>query len=122
MSMSLREQESVTNGQSVTTNDVGTMSAFPEVRIGGLKVPKNIDYQWVENMKDTVKVKSDDIWIVTYPKCGTTWTQQIVRLIINRGKDDGLTLSEGVPWVEGFANIPSIGKNYHVDIDKMASP
>ena len=98
------------------------MSAFPEVRIGGLKVPKNIDYQWVENMKDTVKVKSDDIWIVTYPKCGTTWTQQIVRLIINRGKDDGLTLSEGVPWVEGFANIPSIGKNYHVDIDKMASP
>ena len=120
--MSLKEQELVTNGQSVATNDVGTMSAFPEVRIGGLKVTKNLDSKWIESMKDTVKLRSDDIWIVTYPKCGTTWTQQVVRLIINGGKDNGLTLSEAVPWVECFANIPSIGKNYHIDIDKMASP
>ena len=23
------------------------------------------------------KVKPDDIWIITYPKCGTTWTQVV---------------------------------------------
>ena len=23
------------------------------------------------------KVRPDDIWIITYPKCGTTWTQVV---------------------------------------------
>eukprot|EP00091_Calanus_sinicus_P018731 TRINITY_DN4383_c0_g1_i1.p1 TRINITY_DN4383_c0_g1~~TRINITY_DN4383_c0_g1_i1.p1 ORF type:complete len:192 (-),score=71.22 TRINITY_DN4383_c0_g1_i1:26-526(-) len=29
------------------------------------------------------EVKEDDIWIVTYPKCGTTWTQETVWQIVN---------------------------------------
>ena len=69
-----------------------------------------------------MKLRPDDVWIVTYPKCGTTWTQQIVRLIINRGKDDGLTIKESIPWVESFCNIPEIGRCYRIDVDKMASP
>jgi hypothetical protein len=31
------------------------------------------------------KPQNDDKFIVTYPKCGTTWTQQIICLIINDG-------------------------------------
>ena len=87
---------------------------------GILNVPNILDLEWVKNMKDMVKLRPDDIWIVTYPKSGTTWTQQIVRLILNRGKDDGKVLSDAVPWVEGFnKELPG---HECVNLDDMDSP
>ena len=73
--MSERDEESVASGQSSATNDGGILSLFPELRISGLIIPKTFDSKWIESMKDKIKLKSHDIWIVTYPKCGTSWTQ-----------------------------------------------
>ena len=47
-------------------------------------------------------LQPDDVFIVTYPKSGTTWTQQIVRLIRNNGIEDtsGINIGIAIPWIE----------------------
>ena len=39
----------------------------------GIYIPKSMEK--VAEKVYNFKVRPDDIWIVTYPKCGTTWTQ-----------------------------------------------
>lgn len=36
-----------------------------------------------------LQVYEDDIWVITYPKCGTTWTQEAVWQICNGVDIDG---------------------------------
>jgi len=42
----------------------------------------------------------DDVFIATYPKCGTTWTQQIFHGLRTRGAMDFEEISCAVPWLE----------------------
>ena len=35
------------------------------------------DLERIKNME----IFEDDVWVVTYPKCGTTWTQEMVWMI-----------------------------------------
>ncbi|KAI1294879.1 Amine sulfotransferase [Halotydeus destructor] len=48
--------------------------------------------------------RDDDIFIVTYPKCGTTWARQIVTLLLNKGsvgdKDSFKDLENITPFLE----------------------
>ena len=41
-----------------------------------------------------------DVFIATYPKCGTTWVQQIVHSMRTGGDMDFGEITEVVPWVE----------------------
>jgi len=44
--------------------------------------------------------RPDDVLISTYPKCGTTWMQQIVHALRTRGSMDFAEITAVVPWIE----------------------
>ena len=78
-----------------------------------ISVPYNIlmpkYYEAISDQILNFEVRPDDIWIITYPKCGTTWTQEIVWHIMNDvNKDLGnLPLFVRTPFLE-FQGIHSV--------------
>lgn len=74
----------------------------------GVPVPPNIDQQRLDKLKD-FPLRPDDIFIVTFPKSGTNWTRQIVRLVLNNGGDDGRGLEDPgiIPWLTAMGRHSS---------------
>ena len=64
--------------------------------VNGVPVPQIVTQDLVDVLK-TADYYSDDVWIATYPKTGTLWTAQIVRLIHNKGVQDDTVLPTIVP-------------------------
>ena len=53
-----------------------------------------------ERVAKAFKPRPDDVFIATYPKCGTTWVQQIVHSLRTNGDLDFGEITEVVPWLE----------------------
>ena len=66
--------------------------------INGLPLPHFTTQHQLDFMKE-MELFPDDIWVVTYPRSGTTWTQQIVRSILDKGDED-LRINQAVPYLE----------------------
>ncbi|WP_164659633.1 sulfotransferase domain-containing protein [Tropicibacter sp. Alg240-R139] len=49
---------------------------------------------------DMVNIRPDDVFIVTPPKCGTTWMQTIVALLLSGDPKVKTELSVKMPWVD----------------------
>ena len=91
------------------------METAGEHILNGVLVPPFVTQEQLDKLKN-FQLCPDDIWIVTYPKAGTTWTQQIVKLARNGGQDDGKKISTSVPWLEALQNYPE------VDIENLPTP
>mgnify|MGYP001367274281 CR=1 FL=1 len=63
--------------------------------------------------------RSDDIFIASFPKSGTTWTQQIVRLVYSRGliRDSDPALHAIIPWLDDSEDLPDLSV-----VDMLTSP
>ncbi|XP_071956211.1 uncharacterized protein [Antedon mediterranea] len=48
--------------------------------VGGVRHPWGTSDKLLEAMK-TFKVRQDDIWVITFPKAGTTWMQEIMSVL-----------------------------------------
>lgn len=60
-------------------------------------------YQNVIDKMLDFKSRKDDLWIVTVPKCGTTWMQETAWLVQNNfdfEKASSIPLTERSPFVE----------------------
>ena len=54
------------------------------IRYGnGLVMPRKFAVEKIEERLYNFQLRNDDIWIVTHPKCGTTWTQELVWMLLN---------------------------------------
>jgi len=65
-------------------------------------VPQNptFDENKVVELIENFETRNGDVFICTYPKAGTTWTQQIIHLLRNNGEQGDLTFAQTIPWLE----------------------
>ncbi|XP_028165270.1 uncharacterized protein LOC114356358 [Ostrinia furnacalis] len=77
-----------------------------------------VDIKNIYNMP----IRPDDTFVVTFPKSGTTWTQELVWMVANNldyEKSDSMPLHERFPFLEMFMIINSdITKNFMKDFVK----
>ena len=76
-------------------------------KINGLQLPFFVQQETLDKLKD-FQLYPDDVWVVTYPKCGTTWMQQIVRLIRSNGVQDDMDIDLASPWLEALPIYPDV--------------
>lgn len=82
--------------------------------INGIILPKFIVQEELERLQ-RVPLREDDVWVVAYPKSGMTWTEHILTLVRNGGKEDSRNVNEAVPWLEAIKHSPHVSPDFNVD-------
>ena len=84
--------------------------------VNGVPVPGRIRQVDVEKQAASISLDPSDVWIVTAAKAGTTWTQQIVKLLRNGGESDDKKINESIPWLEADQGF------YKIDLTSLPKP
>lgn len=89
--------------------------------VNGLPVPSFVLQEDVDKLKE-LELYPDDVWVVTYPKCGTMWTSQIVKLIRSKGHQDDQILDYAVPWPEAMKMYEIRGYRDKIKVEDQPRP
>lgn len=74
---------------------------------GQIKFPVFISQADMDLIEKEFVAKDGDVFIVTYPRSGTTWTEQMVHLLVNKGEQGEQRLTDAVPWLETLPHRPN---------------
>ncbi len=74
---------------------------------GQIKFPIFISQADMDLIEKEFVPKLGDVFVVTYPRSGTTWTEQMVHLLVNNGVQGEQRLTDAVPWLETLPHRPN---------------
>lgn len=72
-----------------------------------IKLPTFISQADMDQIEKEFVVQDGDVFVTTYPRSGTTWTEQIVHLLVNNGEQGEQRLTDAVPWLETLPHRPN---------------
>ncbi|KAJ7336539.1 hypothetical protein OS493_011749 [Desmophyllum pertusum] len=79
-----------------------TQSSEPSIqRIHGVPCHPGTTREMMETFPRLVP-REKDIYVVSFPKAGTTWTQEIVWQILHDDRKDYRRIDVRIPWLEGM--------------------
>lgn len=65
-----------------------------------LELRKKFRQAQSRDIADRFSPRASDVIISSFPKCGSTWLQQIVHTLRSRGHQDFDDISSLIPWIE----------------------
>lgn len=68
--------------------------------VHGITYPPGQTQEKIDLMRDSFKTRPGDVFVATFPKSGTTWTQQVLMLLKNRGEQGDIPVMRAIPWIE----------------------
>ena len=69
--------------EEIKSKSGGEDTTYGEIIIHPSKCVQPENYKRFAKKIRDFKVYPDDTWVITFPKCGTTWTQEMVWLLVN---------------------------------------
>jgi len=95
--------------------------------IGGVMQPPFMQKAVIDELQDKLVLRDSDIIIASYPKCGTTWMQQILLTLLFEGDKSKVPRPMAqAPWIEAVAsfkrlNAPPNHMGRHMTVDELAA-